>query len=254
MPTTTRQSFDQTTRPIFKTYPNIVLLFCIAFGRLRPQCNPAAKKMVQIRVYISPLLTRFLLKITQMCCSYFGPFLSLLFCTICGRLRPQCNPTQKKMVQIRVYIMPFFKAFIIKNYRPKAAETPKQRPEVSQRLARKTANFFYRGRMVPCVQGRFFHFLVCPSAQGFSPLAAQICLRKHDAFSGVDRRLFYLGHTQPISLRNPKTIGKSLGKPFFATERGSPVQGKKAVVFFGVFCGVSEQVFEGPARKTGVAD
>ena len=114
MPTTTRQSFDQTTRPIFKTYPNIVLLFCIAFGRLRPQCNPAAKKMVQIRVYISPLLTRFLLKITQMCCSYFGPFLSLLFCTICGRLRPQCNPTQKKMVQIRVYIMPFFKAFFIK--------------------------------------------------------------------------------------------------------------------------------------------
>ena len=121
-------------------------------------------------------------------------------------------------------------------------------------LARNAANFFYRGRMVPCVQGRFFHFLVCPSAQGFSPFVAQICLRECDVFSGVDRRLFYLGHAQPTSLRNPKTIGKSLGKPFFATERGSPVQGKKAVVFFGVFCGVSEQVFEGPARKTGVAD
>ena len=81
----------------------------------------------------------------------------------------------------------------------------------------------------------FFHFLVCPSAQGFSPFVAQICLRECDVFSGVDRRLFYLGHAQPTSLRNPKTIGKSLGKPFFATERGSRVQGKKAVVFFRVF-------------------
>jgi len=212
------------------------------------------KKWFKYAFILCRFLKHFLLNTAQTYCPRFGPFLSLSFCTLFGRLRPQCNPTRKKMVQIRVYIMPFFKAFIIKNYRPKAAETPKQRPEVSQRLARKTANFFYRGRMVPCVQGRFFHFLVCPSAQGFSPLAAQICLRKHDAFSGVDRRLFYLGHTQPISLRNPKTIGKSLGKPFFATERGSPVQGKKAVVFFGVFCGVSEQVFEEPARKTGVAD
>ena len=53
--------------------------------------------------------------------------------------------------------------------------SPRALPELSQSSRRtlpdprNTAIFFYRGRMVPCVQGRFFHFLVWPSAQGFSP-------------------------------------------------------------------------------------